>query len=285
MQLRERPRGISSTGILRIHPGGKWHPEKGTFRGVRRRQGRIHRAPRASWWSGRGAGKLFERPGNSSSNAAPLALNESRTHAIVASRGRHLVDHYWGRDVAFLHDDAARSSWVLCDPSGGLPCLTVRFGGVRIYFSAMADIQQLGLGPFDVNWGYLIAWICVMRGHSHSTALSEVSQVLAESASSCTKTSRPARFTGTRCGSRTLTSSMIQTRLRPPCATASSIALVPGLRATAELPFRCPAASTLPLFTPLLTRRRREADLLPLLPYRRGYGRTAVRASRRTFWE
>ena len=124
-------------------------------------------------------GKLFERPGNSPSTAAPLTLNESRTRAIMASHGRQLVDRYWGRYVAFLHDDAAKTSWVLRDPSGGLPCLSVRFGGVRIYFSAIGDIQQLGLGPFDVNWGYLTAWVCVMRGHSQSTALREVSQVLA----------------------------------------------------------------------------------------------------------
>jgi asparagine synthase (glutamine-hydrolysing) len=124
-------------------------------------------------------GKLFERSGNSPSTAVPLALDESRTRAIMDSRGRQLVDRYWGRYVAFLYDDAAGTSRVLRDPSGGLPCLTVRFGGVRLYFSAMDDIRQLGVGPFDVNWGYLTAWICVMRGHSHSTALREVSQVLA----------------------------------------------------------------------------------------------------------
>jgi asparagine synthase (glutamine-hydrolysing) len=123
-------------------------------------------------------GKLFERPGNSPSTAAPLFLDEARTRAIMDSRGRHLVERYWGRYVAFLHDDAAATSWVLRDPSGGLPCLTVRFGGVRLYFSAMSDIQHLGVGPFDVNWSYLTAWVCVMRGHTHATGLREVSQVL-----------------------------------------------------------------------------------------------------------
>ncbi len=90
-------------------------------------------------------GKLFERSGNSPSTAAPLALNESRTHAIMASRGRQLVDRYWGRYVAFLHDDAANTSWVLRDP----PAATVphgRFGGVRIYFSAMDESS---------NWGWV----------------------------------------------------------------------------------------------------------------------------------
>jgi asparagine synthase (glutamine-hydrolysing) len=124
-------------------------------------------------------GKLFERPGDGPSTAAPLALDESRTRAITDSRGRCLVDRYWGRYVAFLHDESAKTSWVLRDPSGGLPCLTVRFGGVRLYFSAMKDVQPLGLGPFDVNWGYLTAWVCAVRGHSYATGLREVSQVLA----------------------------------------------------------------------------------------------------------
>jgi asparagine synthase (glutamine-hydrolysing) len=124
-------------------------------------------------------GKLFERSGNGPSTAAPLALDESRTRTILDSRGRQLVDRYWGRYVGFLHDEADKTTWVVRDPSGGLPCLTVRFGGVRLYFSALNDIQQLGLGPFDVNWGYLTAWVCVMREHSHATALREVAQLLA----------------------------------------------------------------------------------------------------------
>jgi len=123
-------------------------------------------------------GKLFERPTNSPSIAAPLALDESRTRQILESRGRHLIDHYWGRYIGFLHDDTSGTSWVLRDPSGGLPCLTLRFGGLTLYFSAMNDIQHLELGPFDVNWGYLAAWICMMKGPSHATAFREVSQVL-----------------------------------------------------------------------------------------------------------
>jgi asparagine synthase (glutamine-hydrolysing) len=124
-------------------------------------------------------GKLFERPSNSPSIAAPLNLDDSRSRSILESQGRRLVDSYWGRYVAFLHDDGSGTSWVLRDPSGGLPCVTVRFGGVRLFFSAMKDVQHLGLGPFDVNWGYLAASICMMKGPTHATGLREVSQVLA----------------------------------------------------------------------------------------------------------
>ena len=124
-------------------------------------------------------GKLFERPGEDPSVAVPLSLNEARSRPILKSRGRHLVEHYWGRYIAVLHEETAGSSWVLRDPSGGLPCLTLRFGGVRVYFSALDIVQDLGLGPLEVNWSHLTAWLCVRRGHTHATALREVSQVLA----------------------------------------------------------------------------------------------------------
>ena len=124
-------------------------------------------------------GKLFERSTGSPSCAAPLTFAATRTRRILDSRGRELIDRYWGRYLAFLHDEAGHTSWVLRDPSGGLPCLTVRFGGVRVYFSAMSAIQHLGLGPFDVNWGYLAASLCMMKGQTQATALREVSQVLA----------------------------------------------------------------------------------------------------------
>ena len=127
-------------------------------------------------------GKLFERSRNSSSagpsTAVPLELDESRTRSIMESQGRHLVEGYWGRYVAVLNDQVAQTTSVLRDPSGGLHCLTLRFGGVRVYFSAMTDIQHLQLGSFDVNWTYLTSWICMMRGQTHATALTGVSQVL-----------------------------------------------------------------------------------------------------------
>lgn len=123
-------------------------------------------------------GKLFQRLSNSPSIPAPPSLDESRTRPILESQGRDLVEHYWGRYVAFLHDAASGASWVLRDPSSGLPCLTLRFGGVRLYFSAMSEIQHLGLGSLNLNWGYVRAWACMLRGQSHATGLREVSQVL-----------------------------------------------------------------------------------------------------------
>lgn len=123
-------------------------------------------------------GTLFERSHNNPSVAAPLVLDAPRAGALLRSRGRDLVERYWGRYVAFLHDDRDRASWVVRDPSGGLPCLSVRFGGVRVFFSAMRVIQHLGIGPFEADWRYLAASVCMMRGNTAATALRGVFQVL-----------------------------------------------------------------------------------------------------------
>jgi asparagine synthase (glutamine-hydrolysing) len=123
-------------------------------------------------------GKLFERSSDGRSAPVPLTFDEPRTRAIVSTRARGLIEHYWGRYVALIHDDPSATTWVLRDPSGGLPCLTVRFGGVNVYFSCMEQVLQLGLGPFDVNWGYVAASVCMMREQTQRTALHDVSQVL-----------------------------------------------------------------------------------------------------------
>jgi asparagine synthase (glutamine-hydrolysing) len=47
-----------------------------------------------------------------------------------------------------------------------------------VYFSSMDEVLDLGLRPFEVNWAFLAAAVCMMRQHTHGTALREVSQVL-----------------------------------------------------------------------------------------------------------
>lgn len=124
-------------------------------------------------------GKLFVRAGEGSSRPAPLALGEWDGRAMLDTNGRHLIEGLWGRYVAFLHDPHARTTWVLRDPSGGLPCYVLRRRGVDIYFSSIEDILDLLDEPLEVNWPYLIACVCMLRHHSPGTALSEVTQVLA----------------------------------------------------------------------------------------------------------
>ena len=88
-------------------------------------------------------GTLFARSQEGISRPAPKALGEADSRAILDSDGRHLIESFWGRYVAFLHDDGAAATWVLRDPSGGLPCYLVRCRGVDVYFSWIEDVLDL----------------------------------------------------------------------------------------------------------------------------------------------
>jgi asparagine synthase (glutamine-hydrolysing) len=124
-------------------------------------------------------GNLFARSQEGVSTPASAALGEGDSRAMLDSDGRHLIEGFWGRYVAFLHDAAARASWVVRDPSGGLPCYVTRCRGVDVYFSWIDDVVPLLDAPLEVNWSYLVATVCFLRQHSPGTALRQVTQVLA----------------------------------------------------------------------------------------------------------
>jgi asparagine synthase (glutamine-hydrolysing) len=123
-------------------------------------------------------GKLFMRRVASSSVSAPPTLDASESAKIKASAGRHLIDHYWGRYVAFLHDAQTSTLRILRDPTGGLPCLCTSVQGVWMCFSWLEDAVRLGL-PVTVNWDYVAAHLCLQHLELEITGLNEVTQVLA----------------------------------------------------------------------------------------------------------
>ena len=59
-------------------------------------------------------GVEFCRSADGSSSVAPLALSAFESQRILATHGRHLIDRYWGRYVAFLHDASRDSTRVVC---------------------------------------------------------------------------------------------------------------------------------------------------------------------------
>ncbi len=123
-------------------------------------------------------GKLFRSGRDSASTAAPVELAEEESLQIVVSGGRRLIDSYWGRYVAFLHDDAGRVTRVLRDPSAGLPCFSANFDGVHVYFSRMEDAPRLPAQRFSINWKYVAATLCQSQLQVPATGINEVTRVL-----------------------------------------------------------------------------------------------------------
>ncbi len=95
-------------------------------------------------------GKLFDRakspeviPGN-----AELSVPEARK--VVESKGRHLVNDYWGTYVAFFQDETKK--YVLVDPIGTFCCFSTQYRGVEIYFTYMPDVADCDFLNFSINW-------------------------------------------------------------------------------------------------------------------------------------
>lgn len=127
--------------------------------------------------SGLVLGTLFARSGDGDSTAAPPIFGLQETARILATGGRHLMQRYWGRYVAFLHEAESRTTRILRDPTGGLPCFSMNVGGAQIYCSWMEDAVRLGL-QFSIHWDYIAAHLCCQRLELNVTGLNEVTQVL-----------------------------------------------------------------------------------------------------------
>lgn len=107
---------------------------------------------------------------------AGQALPVQESAQIHASRGRELVENYWGDYVAILSHPGEDRVSILRSPMGRLPCQYLQHAGVRIYFSWMEDCLRLQLGRFSVNWEYFATHM-VETVATRMTGLREVSEL------------------------------------------------------------------------------------------------------------
>lgn len=125
-------------------------------------------------------GTVFERCANDSESVlAKKAFSAMETQQILSSGCRSLVTSCWGRYVAFVRDAASRRSFVLRDPTGGLPCYHMTFSGVEIFFSSMEDVVALGLAQLSISRDFIAARVALVFLNSRETALNEVKTLLA----------------------------------------------------------------------------------------------------------
>jgi asparagine synthase (glutamine-hydrolysing) len=126
-----------------------------------------------------GAGAVFGRLFDSNATPVRAPLEEHETAKIIATRGAHLLDHYWGRYVAAIRDPADGSVRVLRDPSGTLPCFLTTYRGVTLVFSDVEDCVALRVMRFSINWSYVAAFVPYSSLQVRETGLNEVSELQA----------------------------------------------------------------------------------------------------------
>lgn len=135
-------------------------------------------------------GRLFHN--DYTSQTEDLDATESRT--CLKTKGQHLIDNYWGRYVAFLHDRGSGTNYIMRDPSGAFPCFHTPFRGVEVYFSDMQDAANFPFLPFTVNWEYLKTNIMLPQFQKTHTGLNEVGEVLPAECVEITPFERKSRF-------------------------------------------------------------------------------------------
>jgi asparagine synthase (glutamine-hydrolysing) len=123
-------------------------------------------------------GTLFPKNLETSPRDWNPAIDEKLAREIVRTRGRHLIDNYWGGYVAFLNDHGARH-YVLRDSSGKIPCYAITHGDMSILTSNMEDLHGLELPPFSINARYLAGFIYDAEISQRECGLNEVHELLA----------------------------------------------------------------------------------------------------------
>jgi asparagine synthase (glutamine-hydrolysing) len=124
-------------------------------------------------------GTVFARPYGGGPATLVQAFRPDQSHAIAASRGRALVEAYWGRYVAFLRDPHDGTLRVIRDPVGDIECLEATVNGVRIFFSSLASSRLAERIHLTPNWDYIAASLCFPMLDQRETGLREVARVLA----------------------------------------------------------------------------------------------------------
>ena len=119
-------------------------------------------------------GSLFRRSKDPYNFAPVMHLSDSETHLIVASKGLHLIRHYWGTYVAILYNTLSRECTVLRDPSANLACYHVKWGSVDVFFSDLSDLAAHVPVPLSVNRPYLANHLVYSLTSSRSSAITEI---------------------------------------------------------------------------------------------------------------
>lgn len=122
-------------------------------------------------------GRIFNRDIENTATARRVEFDRNESFKVVQTGGRRLIERYWGRYVALIQDRATSETWIVRDPSGGMPCQLAAYHGVNLVFSDLEDCLALGIHRFTVNWDYIRRFLAYSGYQSPDTALKEVSEI------------------------------------------------------------------------------------------------------------
>lgn len=119
-------------------------------------------------------GKIFPKTFAGGEVPRHADFDEGAAHAVCRTQGSSLVQHYWGRYVAFGYDASTSSWFAVRDPTAELPCFITVVGSLTIVFSNMEDCLKLQLSKFSIRWPYLAYSLQFPFRETCQTAFEEV---------------------------------------------------------------------------------------------------------------
>lgn len=139
-------------------------------------------------------GRLFERNYEAGSVPRQIILDERQSEQLVSTHGRALIRSYWGRYVAFIRDQKSGRTWVIRDPSGGVPCYAARTSELDVYFIRAEDYLRLSGDLPSIDHRYLVGQVAFTNPSSRLTGLRGVSALLAGECAQHTESGRSLTF-------------------------------------------------------------------------------------------
>lgn len=125
-------------------------------------------------------GKLFHCPAQLEPTASPcLTFDPRAADLIISTEGRHLLQSFWGRYVAFFRDSGRDIGFVIRDPSGQIPCYSICIDGFHLFFSHLRDIPSSMRRNLSLNPRFLAAQFLEIELCNGQTGLHQVDEVLA----------------------------------------------------------------------------------------------------------
>jgi asparagine synthase (glutamine-hydrolysing) len=129
--------------------------------------------------SGAVLGTLFPKNLDVSPRGWSPSIDEHCAEEIVRTRGRQLMDKYWGGYVAFLASRDGTVHYVLRDCSGKVPCYVIAHGDISIITANIEDLSGLPLPPFSINARFLAGFLYNAELAQRECAVNQVRELLA----------------------------------------------------------------------------------------------------------
>ena len=118
-------------------------------------------------------GSLFERGGR----AAVSRMEAEQQRSILATRGDHLIERFWGPYVAILSDRETRRVDIVRAPLGEVPCYYILVGGTVVMASDVELLIAAGVLTPAVNWTQVIRQLLFRDLLGSETCLTGLSEL------------------------------------------------------------------------------------------------------------